>query len=1067
MMEVLPGIYRHTSSAHVYAVCDQSSGVPGSAVLVNIGDGSVLDDLPPHIRQVQAVLLTHHHRDVAAGAARAVQAGIPVYAPEGEGPALLNPQDALASADLRNNYEGRPWVWTVPEGAATRPLRAYQTFSFGGLSFTVRPTPGPTPSAVSLLLNRPAGPLAFTGSLLYSPGQVAQLAATQWTYNGGEGIAGTVLSLLDLADQHPARVLPAHGEIMEPEALTITAEALRPLLALRRHNPRLWALRDQPYAELRPWLLMNRTSLSCAYVLRAQSGRGLMIDFGYDFCFGQANSTAQNARRPWLYTLPSLLCQSGVSGIDAVIPTHYHDDHVAGIPLLREVYGAQLWAPENMVDVLKQPERYRLPCLWFEGMTTDQSLPLGQPLIWEEFQITPYALPGHARAAAALLVETAGERVLFGGDQYSGADGLDLNYTYPNLFREGDYLQSAELYARLRPQLILSGHNAPLVPPDGYFEALLERGQQLQALHASLQPHTARLLMQAEPITVLSGDPVTLILENPTDVAFEGRVELSGNAQNSANHSLPVQLLPLTTQSLSFTPRGPPGSRLHFELRGPPGEPSQFTHVTISPALSFSDPPVPLLETNMLPETLPALPERRGVLEAFYGRPWSWSERHAMLDFMHEVGFNAYLYAPKNDPIHRNRWQEPYTPTEWAAFGKLAAHAHAGGTEFIFGLSAVGFRYSNPAHLALLQAKLRAAKAQGIRSFALLLDDLPSRFENSDDAAAFPDLARAQAWLSNELLQEIEADGEFYFCPTEYHGSGNSAYLWALGSVLDPRVQVLWTGREVCSRTISAADLRGVTDALSRLPVIWDNFPVNDLEMQMDLHVAPLTGRTPDLLAATGGYFAAAGALAAASQVALRTTAAYLQDPHGYDPTAAFRASAQASTSTPAEAAALLFLADLARRTPLTSPEEVLHHALWPALDAFWAARGGPPALAGLELSGRPPPQPVTPDEAPLRLLVQETERHAETLAHLGDPVLRANVAPWAAKLAGWGRVLKYALGALDHPHDARAREYVLEELPLVRENFHWVAGDTFDLFARRCVWAAEAQAAAPVLDTR
>ncbi|MDB5046517.1 MAG: beta-N-acetylglucosaminidase [Deinococcus sp.] len=467
----------------------------------------------------------------------------------------------------------------------------------------------------------------------------------------------------------------------------------------------------------------------------------------------------------------------------------------------------------------------------------------------------------------------------------------------------------------------------------------------------------------------------------------------------------------------------------------------------------------------MLPESLPSettRPERRGVLEAFYGRPWSWSERHAMLDFMQQTGFNAYLYAPKNDPIHRNRWQEPYTPTEWAAFGQLAAHARAGGTEFIFGLSAVGFGYSNPAHLALMQAKLRAAKAQGIRSFALLLDDLPSRFESSEDAAAFPDLARAQGWLTNELLNDIEAGGELYFCPTENHGSGNSAYLRALGSVLDLRVPVLWTGREVCSPTISAADLRDVTAALRRAPVIWDNFPVNDLDMQMDLHIAPLTGRTPELLAATGGYFAAAGALAAASQVALRTTAAYLHDPHGYDPAEAFRASAQASTSTPQEAAALIFLADLARRTPLIGTAEVLHHALWPAIDAFWAARGGPPTLAGPELSGRPPPQPVTPDEAPLRSLAQDIERHAETLALLSDPALRANLAPWAAKLAGWGRVLKYALGALDHPHDARAREYVLAELPGVRENFHWVAGDTFDTFARRCVWAAEAQAATP-----
>ncbi|GGK35673.1 hypothetical protein GCM10008955_32000 [Deinococcus malanensis] len=449
-------------------------------------------------------------------------------------------------------------------------------------------------------------------------------------------------------------------------------------------------------------------------------------------------------------------------------------------------------------------------------------------------------------------------------------------------------------------------------------------------------------------------------------------------------------------------------------------------------------------------------PERRGVLEAFYGRPWSWEERHAMLDFMREVGFNTYLYAPKNDPIHRNRWQEPYTNVEWAQFEGLATHARDAGVDFVFGLSALAFRYSGATHLNFLRTKLRAAQARGIRSFALLMDDIPSRFENSEDAAVFPDLAAAQAWLANELLREVAADGTFYFCPTVYHGSGDSAYLRTLGSALNDRVHVFWTGPDVCSPSISAADLQMVTQALRRPPVLWDNFPVNDLDMRYDLHVAPLRGRTPDLLAASGGYFAAPGALSAASQIALRTTAAYLRDPHRYRPDEAFHQAALASTSTPQEAQAVKFLSDLARRSPLVPRDQALHHPWWPVLDAFWAARAGSPLQAGPDVPGRPAPQPVEPDEAPLRALSVAMELHAETLAHLHDPVLRANLEPWTEKLVGWATVVKYALGALDHPHDLRAREYVLEELALVRENFHWVAGDTFDTFARRCVWAAE-----------
>ncbi|WP_157448712.1 MBL fold metallo-hydrolase [Deinococcus peraridilitoris] len=574
MLEVCPGVYRHTDSAHVYLIRDAEN-----AVLINIGDGSALDHLPPGIEQVRAVLLTHHHRDVAAGAARAAAHGIAVYAPEGECGSLQGAPRLLNHADARNNYDGRPRVWSVPQAIHARALRDYRTYHFGSLSVGVRPTPGVTPGAVSLLYQGPDFSAAFTGDLLFAPGQTARLTASQWSYNGGEGLAASVLSLLDLADQELTHVLPAHGDVMNAEALSVTAEALWPLLQLRRHNPRLLQLREQPYQELRPWLLMNRTSLANAYVLRSRSGRALMIDFGYDFCFGQAGSTEREARRPWLYTIPSLLRKYGVTGIDAVIPTHYHDDHVAGIGLLRETYGAQLWTAENITDVLARPEDYRLPCLWFEGMSSDRTLRLGESVAWQEFRITPHELTGHARYACALLVEGYGERVLFGGDQYSDADGLGLNYTYPNLFREDDYLRSAHLYTQLQPDLVLSGHAGPLVPSGAYLEALLARGAALQALHASLQPLVSRLLMRVEPIRAPSGSTITLTIENPTGKAFQG--ELRVQEANKTPACLRVDLSAKSAQTWDFCLTADEGTRVHFELRGQPGEPAQYTHASI------------------------------------------------------------------------------------------------------------------------------------------------------------------------------------------------------------------------------------------------------------------------------------------------------------------------------------------------------------------------------------------------------------------------------------------------------------------------------------------------------
>jgi len=51
-----------------------------------------------------------------------------------------------------------------------------------------------------------------------------------------------------------------------------------------------------------------------------------------------------------------------------------------------------------------------------------------------------------------------------------------------------------------------------------------------------------------------------------------------------------------------------------------------------------------------------------GVIEGFYGPPWSHQDRLDILAFMEEVGLADYVYAPKDDPYHRARWRDPYPP---------------------------------------------------------------------------------------------------------------------------------------------------------------------------------------------------------------------------------------------------------------------------------------------------------------------------------------------------------------------------------------------------------------------
>jgi glyoxylase-like metal-dependent hydrolase (beta-lactamase superfamily II) len=262
----------------------------------------------------------------------------------------------------------------------------------------------------------------------------------------------------------------------------------------RRWHP--WDLADRlrnPYVPLTEHLLLNRSSLSCCYILLSDTGEALLVDYGYDVTTGLPTGSERAARRPWLASLPALKEQFGVSRISVALPTHYHDDHVAGLPLLREVEGTQIWSPSNVAPILDDPWMHDLPCQWFEPIHSDRVLPLGESFTWNEYTITVHEQPGHTLFAAAYEVEVDGVTVMFTGDQQEnlGIQGERheiLNYQYRNRFRIGDYQASAELYRRVAPGLMLSGHWEPRWVDEGYLDYLMDAGRDLVEMHEALLP---------------------------------------------------------------------------------------------------------------------------------------------------------------------------------------------------------------------------------------------------------------------------------------------------------------------------------------------------------------------------------------------------------------------------------------------------------------------------------------------------------------------------------------------------------------------------------------------------
>ncbi|THF87388.1 hypothetical protein E7T09_09670 [Deinococcus sp. KSM4-11] len=234
-----------------------------------------------------------------------------------------------------------------------------------------------------------------------------------------------------------------------------------------------------------------------------------------------------------------------------------------------------------------------------------------------------------------------------------------------------------------------------------------------------------------------------------------------------------------------------------------------------------------------------------GVIEGFYGPPWTVAQRERLFSRMAGWGMETYLYAPKDDPWHRQHWREPYPAAQAQALSDLAAAARSQGVRVVYALSpGLDLDWSSAEDRAALSGKFLQVAALGITDFALLFDDIPY----SDDRAA---QARVQVEAAHVVVDSLWPQGQaglFLFCPTEYCGDRavpsvpESPYLHALGRGLRDGIEVFWTGPQVVSPTISVESILEVNAVLRRPALLWDNLHASDYTLHR-LHLGPYAGR--------------------------------------------------------------------------------------------------------------------------------------------------------------------------------------------------------------------------------
>lgn len=523
--QLSPHLFRFEDSCAVYAIIGE-----GGAVVVNAGTGAWLDRKSELPASVQAVFCTHHFRDHTQGAGRASREGIRIAAPYWERELFADARGHFARRETYIIYDN---IWDLYGPIDDIPvdtwLMDWDRVRVAGVELTVVPTPGVTPGAVSLGAEVDGKLVLFCGELIHSPGKLARVAPLQYNYNDLPGALSLAASIEDVLSFGPAALAPSLGpEVIESPvaALSKLQDALRAMVAGRPgYVQALGAVSGDGIDRVTEHLYKSRHSVASSYFLISEDGAAMAIDYGYHgLVFQGAGYPFPRNRRSRLHGLSALHSELGIDGIDTVLVTHFHDDHVAGIPLLQRLYGTRCWAGENFASILENPEGYAFPCTWPEPIDV-VAKPLETPIRWKEYEIVLHPMSGHTRFSTAIEIGVDGEKVLATGDQYflqdhdpSGNAPAMHNHVYRNGATIDSFAESQRMLDAVSPTVVLPGHGDAYRFTESIRRRFADYSAQYESMHR-------RILPLHEPIFEVDGraawlEPYRTRLDSATEIEY-------------------------------------------------------------------------------------------------------------------------------------------------------------------------------------------------------------------------------------------------------------------------------------------------------------------------------------------------------------------------------------------------------------------------------------------------------------------------------------------------------------------------------------------------------------------
>jgi glyoxylase-like metal-dependent hydrolase (beta-lactamase superfamily II) len=363
-----------------------------------------------------------------------------------------------------------------------RAFTKMDEFSWRGYDFRCQETKGNSPGSMSYFLERGGRWLAFSGDVMCDGARMHNYFDTEWDYSFGAGIYALHDAAAWVASYDPVLLLPSHGPVIRDgkrqlEQYQKKLERLEQKV-LRGYSFSRFAGADQdrvskPTAVPNIWRVSPHLFKFKAqnfwpnfHMILADNGHALVVDCGL-FDEAYLDKALEGMRE-----------KLGLKAIDAVIITHMHGDHMLEAPHLREKWGAQIWALDNMVDKCEHPEwfEYSAPVQSYNkglsGVKIDRAIRKeGETIEWEGFNLMIEWMPGQTEFALGVHGMIDGRKVLFTGDNIDGnpddpaQNGHEAIVARNSGILEEGYIYGAEMMTRVKPDLILAGHSWAIANP--------------------------------------------------------------------------------------------------------------------------------------------------------------------------------------------------------------------------------------------------------------------------------------------------------------------------------------------------------------------------------------------------------------------------------------------------------------------------------------------------------------------------------------------------------------------------------------------------------------------------